>query len=113
MFYNLIHNSIVHGKTVTRIKLSYNQGENGLNLIYEDNGTGIPENEKTKIFDEGFGTGTGYGLYLIQKICENYNWTIQEKGIPTKGAKFVIGIPKTNNKRKILYKINKQEIKLD
>ena len=27
LFYTLIHNSIVHGKTVTQIKLSYNQGE--------------------------------------------------------------------------------------
>jgi len=37
---------------------------------------------------------------MIQKICENYNWRIQEKGIPTKGAKFLIGITKTINKGK-------------
>lgn len=103
LFYNLIHNSIVHGKNVTQIRLCYKKEPSQLQLIYEDNGAGIPIDEKKKIFGEGYGKGTGYGLYLIQKICENYGWTIQEKGVPGKGAKFVMSVPIRNKNGKQLY----------
>ena len=71
--------------------------ENHLKLFYEDDGVGIPEDEKEKIFVEGYGKGTGYGLYLIRKICEAYGWTIQETGKQGKGAQFTITIPKGMN----------------
>ena len=65
MFYNLIDNSLKHGKNVTQIKLRYREEENSLDLIYEDNGCGIPQDEKDKIFEEGYGRGTGYGLRTL------------------------------------------------
>ena len=37
-------------------------GAGRLKLVYEDEGVGIPEDEKEKIFTEGYGKGTGYGL---------------------------------------------------
>jgi len=103
MFYNLVHNSISHGKNVNQIRISCKEEPNQLQLIYEDNGTGIPIDEKQKIFDEAYGKGTGYGLYLIKKICENYGWTIHETGKPEKGAMFVMSIPKTGKNGKNLY----------
>lgn len=98
LFYNLIENSLRHGENVTQIRVYCEDEEDRVKLIYEDNGVGIPEDEKEKIFQEGYGKGTGYGLYLIRKICENYGWTIQEKGKPGKGAQFVLNIPKMNKK---------------
>jgi signal transduction histidine kinase len=74
-----------------------------LKLIYEDNGVGIPKKEKEIIFSEGYGKGTGYGLYLIRKICETYGWTIKETGKPNTSAKFTITIPKTNEAGKTNY----------
>lgn len=103
LFYNLLHNSISHGKNVNQIRVYCKEELNQLQLIYEDNGIGVPIDEKRKIFGEGYGKGTGYGLYLIQKICENYGWTIHETGIPGKGVMFVISIPKTNKNGKQLY----------
>ena len=94
VFYNLIENSLKHGETVTKITVNYEKTKNGLNLIYSDDGIGIPPNQKELIFDEGYGKGTGYGLYLIRKICNEYGWTIKENGKPGKGAQFVINIPK-------------------
>jgi signal transduction histidine kinase len=47
-------------------------GKNRLRLVYEDDGVGTPKAEKEKIFEKGFGKGTGYGLYLIRKMCEVY-----------------------------------------
>lgn len=107
LFYNLIHNSIVHGQKVNRIRLYYQEEKNQLKLVYDDNG--IQPHEKEKIFEEGYGKGTGYGLYLIRKICEAYEWTIHETGVPGKGAKFVMTIPKTNKKGEIAYRFGKHQ----
>ena len=56
---------------------------------------GVPEEMKSRLFEKGFGKGTGYGLYLIKRICEAYGWTIQESGKEGQGAQFTIAIPKT------------------
>jgi PAS domain S-box-containing protein len=93
-FYNLIENSLKHGQKVTSIGLRWVDLEQKLLLIYEDNGVGIPEDEKEKIFEEGFGKGTGMGLHLIKLMCNIYGWTIKEIGEYGKGVKFTITMPK-------------------
>lgn len=103
LFYNLIDNSLKHGETVTSIRIYYEEEKDKLMLIYEDNGIGIPEPEKERIFMEGYGKGTGYGLYLIKKICEAYGWTIQETGDQKKGAKFVMTISKMDKNKNTNY----------
>jgi len=105
LFYNLIENTFKYGETVSQIRVYYKEGTDELKLVYEDDGVGIPEKEKEKIFQEGYGKGTGYGLYLITKICEAYSWTIRETGMPGKGAQFTITIPKTNIKGVPLYRL--------
>ena len=105
VFYNLVDDSLKHGETVSQIKIYYEEQPKGLKLIYEDDGIGIPENEKEISFKEGYGKDTGYGLYLIQKICEVYGWTITETGNHGQGVKFVIHIPKFDKNNKKLYKI--------
>ncbi|WNZ28409.1 MAG: PAS domain S-box protein [Candidatus Bathyarchaeota archaeon] len=106
MFYNLMDNSLIHGKNVTQIKFFFEELENKLMLVYEDDGGGIPKPEKNKIFNEGYGKGTGYGLYLIKKTCESYGWAIEETGVWGKGAKFCISIPEINEYGKKCYTIN-------
>ena len=64
LFYNLIDNSLKHGKKVTQISLHYKQGEKETKLFYEDNGVGIPPENRDKIFSDGFTTGSGSGLGL-------------------------------------------------
>lgn len=93
VFYNLMHNSILHGKSVKQIRIYSEQNNEVIKLFFEDDGIGIPPNQKALIFKEGYGKKTGYGLYLIQKICETYGWTIKETGKMKNGAKFEIIIP--------------------
>ncbi|MCJ7762421.1 PAS domain S-box protein, partial [Candidatus Bathyarchaeota archaeon] len=78
VLYNLIDNTLKYGEKVSKVRVHYKEEENQLKLMYEDNGVGIPEEIKSNLFKEGFGKGTGYGLYLIKRICEAYGWTIQE-----------------------------------
>jgi signal transduction histidine kinase len=96
LFYNFIDNSLIHGEKVSKICLNYTKEEDGgMKLIYEDNGIGVSEANKPKIFNIGFttGKGSGFGLYLIKKMMDVYGWSITEEGKEGKGAKFVISIP--------------------
>jgi len=101
IFYNFIDDSLKHGEKVSHIKVYFEEQPEQLKIIYEDDGIGIPENEKEISFKEGYGKDTGYGLYLIQKICEVYGWTITETGKQGQGVKFVIFVPKFDNNRQL------------
>jgi len=99
LFYNFIDNTRKYGKKETTIKIFYEMADqDGLKLVYEDDGIGVPPENKSRLFQEGFSTGgsTGFGLFLIKKMMDVYGWKIEENGEPGIGAKFTITIPKIN-----------------
>ncbi|HEX9862885.1 MAG TPA: PAS domain S-box protein [Candidatus Bathyarchaeia archaeon] len=106
VFYNLIDNTLKYGEKVSKVRVHYKEEENQLKLMYEDNGVGIPEEIKSNLFKEGFGKGTGYGLYLMKRICEAYGWTIQETGKHGQGAQFTMTIPRSSKDGKKSYEIS-------
>jgi len=94
LFYTLLDNSLRYGEKVSRIRIHHKVSKDELKLIYEDDGVGIQEDEKEKIFREGYGKGSGLGLHLLKLACKVYGWNIQETGEHGKGAQFTITIPK-------------------
>jgi PAS domain S-box-containing protein len=105
LFYNLIDNTLKYGEKTSTIRVHYEEQEDQLKLVYEDDGVGVPDDVKRHLFQEGYGKGTGYGLYLIQRICEAYGWKIQETGSQGKGAQFTMTIPKNGEDGTERYKI--------
>jgi len=94
VFENLVDNSLRHGKQVQQITLSAMPGEPGTMILrYEDDGMGVADEDKTKIFQKGFGKNTGLGLFLSREILGITGITIQENGTPGKGARFEMVIP--------------------
>ncbi|MGP8045590.1 MAG: sensor histidine kinase [Methanoregula sp.] len=93
VFFNLIENALRHGEHVTRIRVSYRQTEKELILVFEDDGIGIPEQDKDQIFTRGFGKNTGYGLFLAREILAITGITIRETGESENGARFEMMIP--------------------
>jgi len=93
VFVNLIENAVRYGDTIRRINFYTSYTPEGLVLVCEDDGTGIPENEKEKIFLRGFGRNTGLGLFLAREILTISGISIRETGEPGKGARFEMGIP--------------------
>ncbi|HWQ63762.1 MAG TPA: PAS domain S-box protein [Methanospirillum sp.] len=93
VFSNLISNSLMHGEHVDNIFFSTVQKDSGITLVYEDNGVGIPSNEKKKIFEHGYGKNTGFGLFLSREILAITGLMITENGNPGSGARFEIQIP--------------------
>jgi signal transduction histidine kinase len=108
LLYNFMDNTRKYGKKTTTIKVYFEKADQDcLKLVYEDDGVGVPLENKPRLFKEGFSTGgsTGYGLFLIGKMMEIYGWKIEENGEPGKGAKFTITIPKLNKNGKENYQI--------
>jgi PAS domain S-box-containing protein len=93
VFYNLVENSVRHGERVTVIRFSYEKHGDDLILLCEDNGTGIPEAAKERIFKREYYRNTGYGLFLTSEILSITGLSIKETGVPGKGAKFEIRVP--------------------
>lgn len=93
-FFNLFENAIRHGGRVTAVTVQCRQGPEGLCIVVEDDGTGIPAADKEKIFLRGFGKNTGLGLFLVQEILAITGIGIRETGTPGSGARFVITVPK-------------------
>lgn len=54
VLYNLIDNTIRHGVTATMIHVSVNAIEENIQIIWADNGVGVPAGEKEAIFSQGF-----------------------------------------------------------
>ncbi len=93
LFHNLIDNSLKYGEKIKHIRVFTQKNQDGTtDLIYQDDGAGIEPTMKDRLFQKGFGKGTGYGLYLIKRICEMYGWTIQENGEYGKGVRFLMKI---------------------
>ena len=59
----------------------------------EDDGPGIPPEDREQIFDAGYSTtrdGTGFGLSIVQEIIEAHGWTVAVTEGADGGARFEI-----------------------
>lgn len=90
---NLIDNSMRHGRGTRHISFQTNFVSGHLQFMYEDDGGGIPDEEKECIFHEGYGKHSGLGLFLITEILAITGLTIRECGIYGKGVRFEIDVP--------------------
>lgn len=93
VFFNLIDNSLRHGKDITSITVTSRISDHCAIILYEDNGGGISSEDKIKIFRRGFGKNTGYGLFLVREILGITSITIEETGIPGTGVRFEMTVP--------------------
>ncbi|OPX62968.1 MULTISPECIES: hybrid sensor histidine kinase/response regulator [unclassified Methanoregula] len=94
VFFNLIDNAVRYGKKTTTIRFRYEENESGGTIICEDDGIGIADEEKEKIFAYEYGMNTGLGLFLTREVLTITGIVIRETGIPGKGAKFEMKCPK-------------------
>ena len=110
VFDNILNNAIKHNKNPTvEIKIRISKQErkrvNYLKMEFLDNGKGVSDTRKEKIFKRGYKEiesvhGMGLGLALVKKIIETYNGEIwvddRVKGDHLKGSNFILLIPEVN-----------------
>lgn len=103
LWMNLVQNAIEAMKQIpdkeSNIKITSKVSKNFIKVEVSDNGPGIPEEIKNKIFQpnvttkvSGLSFGLGLGLTIVQRIVTNYNGTIDVNS-SKQGTCFTIKIP--------------------
>ena len=110
---NLISNSIKYSPSGADISISVAYNENSSDSAYKievyDNGYGIPDNQKDKIFTKLFRAdnvrsmdteGTGLGLYIVKSILDEAGGNITFNSVQDKNTTFTVTLPKSGMKQK-------------
>ncbi|OPX66854.1 MAG: aerobic respiration control sensor protein ArcB [Methanoregulaceae archaeon PtaB.Bin056] len=94
VFFHMMQNVLLYGEHASEVTIRYQEKPEGLVLFIEDNGVGIPAEEKHMIFDRGYGKSNGLGLFLAREVLSITGMTIRETGEPGRGARFEIYVPR-------------------
>ncbi|MBI5640692.1 MAG: HAMP domain-containing protein [Nitrospirae bacterium] len=95
---NIVENAIqaMHGKGTIHISLYHNSAENRVYIDIADNGPGIREEDKEKLFLPYFSTkkyGTGLGLAIASRVVTEHRGYIRIKDNKPSGSIFTIELP--------------------
>ncbi len=93
VFHQLIDNSLRHGKTVSEISLHCRLENRDTIIEYGDNGDGIADTLKSRLFQQGNRQMAGYGLLFVQEVLAIHGFTITVTGTPGNGVRFEIVVP--------------------
>jgi PAS domain S-box-containing protein len=106
-FENLFRNAVEHGPTGNRtesgdpgdapdvvVSVGALTGDDGVpqGFYVEDDGVGVPAEERDQVFEAGYSmdAGTGFGLRIVRDIVEAHGWTIDLTDAADGGARFEI-----------------------
>jgi two-component system sensor histidine kinase CiaH len=96
---NLLENAVKYSPTSSVIYVSLSQKQHQVILKVADEGPGIPDNEKKKVFDRFYRIGneqvrttkgTGLGLYLCKKIAADHKADIGVTNNTPTGSIFAV-----------------------
>lgn len=95
---NLIDNALRYagaGSTVT-VQLEQRQGQ--AQLTVSDNGPGIPEPLRGRVFERFFratheGNGCGLGLAIVKEIAERHGGSVRVRGLSPQGLQVSVSLP--------------------
>ena len=97
VFVNLIVNAVDAMPKGGRLSVTCRRNESRLMLTFTDNGMGMPDDVRQKIFEPFFSTkgaqGTGLGLSVSYSIIERHAGSISVISEPGKGTIFMIDLP--------------------
>ena len=100
---NLIENALIYSSKKPEINIEILEDENSYIFKISDNGLGIPEEERDKIFEKFYRvdksrpmnfSGSGLGLSIVKEIVHNYNGEIKLTSESGSGSTFYVIIPK-------------------
>ena len=95
---NLLYNAMDAMSDNGLIKIKTEESEdNMLKIVFTDNGCGIEEDKKDKIFDEGYtskATGSGLGLYVSKEAMKDQYGDLNLVKSDENGTTFEVTIPK-------------------
>jgi two-component system NtrC family sensor kinase len=98
VFMNLILNAVQALPDGGRVTLSTSVRDGSARVCIADNGSGIPAEQRDRIFEPGFTTragrvGMGIGLAICRQIVEHHGGYIELETEPGAGAAFTVSLP--------------------
>jgi CHASE2 domain-containing sensor protein/signal transduction histidine kinase len=99
---NLLSNAIKYSPADSEIKLLVEARRPGVSITVADQGPGVPEDRREKIFEKFYRldrerssgiVGAGLGLSLVKEIVERHNGVLQVECPPQGGSSFTIQLP--------------------
>ena len=99
VFQNLIKNAAEHGDATT-VEFEGTATDDHVTLTVTDDGSGIPEGDRDRVFDifeqsHDADGGSGIGLAVCERIVARHDGDISVDAGPTGGAQFTITFPAT------------------
>ena len=70
----------------------------GIEIVVQDTGTGIPAENMERIFDLYFTTkqeGTGLGLSLVHRIVSEHGGRLDVQSQVGRGTRFIVALPRS------------------
>lgn len=88
VFRNLFRNAVEHAGDDVTVRVERTSD----GIAVEDDGPGIPEDERGDVFESGYTTndGTGLGLTIVEQIAEAHGWAVDIDAADDGGARFEI-----------------------
>ena len=108
VIFNLLDNALKYSYDNSRIDIATVSTPNKLTLTLTDDGIGIPEEYREKIFEKFFrvptgnlhnAKGYGLGLSYVAQVVKKHKGTIKVEPAEGRGSKFVITLPKNQNEQ--------------
>jgi two-component system sensor histidine kinase BaeS len=103
LFTNLLHNVLSHAVGADRLTITARVARDRLELVFADNGPGVPAEALDRLFDRLFRVdpsrsrntgGSGIGLSVCQTIVEGHGGTISAAtGSPSEGLAITVSLP--------------------
>jgi signal transduction histidine kinase len=97
---NLLQNAIRHTPADGTVRVQARHGRDGLELVVEDSGEGIPPAALERVFEPFWradparsGNGSGLGLALAKRIVEALGGRIDAESRPAQGSRFAVILP--------------------
>jgi len=95
---NLLLNALhaVAGRSNGRVELGCDEVGDAIVLHVDDNGPGVPEAERLRVFEPYVTTkpeGTGLGLAIARRIAEQHGGSLHVADSPLGGARFTLSLP--------------------
>jgi signal transduction histidine kinase len=105
---NAVANAVKHG-AATEIRLSAVSSAAGVEITVDDNGTGVPEQERTEVFERfsrgstASRSGSGLGLALVAQQAELHGGTASLEASPLGGARLLLRLPAPRQSAQITF----------
>ena len=99
LVWNLVRNAVQASSAGDRVVVTVEADGAHAELTVQDNGVGIDESAKSRLFDAFFTTrsqGTGVGLAVVKRIADEHGFSIDVESSEGKGAKFTVDLGVAN-----------------